>query len=396
MALVCALCGHETPHYLGDHLAEEHDLRESDYTGGPVTSPELDAAYEAHYKGKRRRAPDVSKLTVTMSNVTLPVNVDVPAEACRPMPGNYRVPVYGKLADAVRRVVVRYAHGNGKPIWVWGLPGTGKDAVFDALSAQLRRPCMVFNIAPDVDIAAWLAARAFSTEGTFWEEGQLLKALRDGYTAPNGKVYPYLIVLSDIDRASRAQMEPLRAILDSLGGRVMAPNGMHKVLPGTVVVATANTSGSGDSSGRFTSSPVDVSIMDRFTFKVTFTDMDPRDEEPILRAKYPNLAARFPDLIPTVLKATASVREAIQKDEIAMDFGHRTVCNWMDATSAEAVYYPTADSGKVLRAGLQDILSGCPDEDTREAFKRLVDAHIRGGAVDEGDTSHISNNPLAP
>jgi hypothetical protein len=68
----------------------------------------------------------------------------------------------------------------------------------------------------------------------------------------------------------------------------------------------------------------------------------------------------------------------------------------MDATTAEAACSPTKDDAKVLRAGLQDILAGCPNDDTREALKRLVDPHIKGGAVDEGDTSHISPDPLAP
>ena len=123
--------------------------------------------------------------------------------------------------------------------------------------------------------------------------------------------------------------------------------------------------------------------------------MDIRDEEPILRAKYPALAARFPDLIPTVMRATTAIRDAVEKDEVFMDFGHRTVSNWMDAISVESTFYNGKDAAKVIRAGLQDVLAGCPNEDTREAVKRLVDPHLKGGAVDEGDTSHISRDPLA-
>lgn len=395
MTVKCSICGHQA-HYLAPHLAEVHDLSEDDYTGGPVTSPALDTAYEQAIKGKRRTPVDLSKgVSVSFSGVPLSVDVSVPADACLPLPAGYRVPDHGKLADDVRRVVVRFRAGN-RPIWVWGAPGTGKDAVFAALSARTRRPTIVFNIAPDVDVSAWLATRAFSTTGTFWEEGQLLRALRDGYTTPSGKVVPYLIVLSDLDRASRSQMEPLRAILDSLGGRVQAPNGMHQVLKGTLVVATANTSGGGDSTGKYTSSSVDTSILDRFSYKVTFHNMDARDEEPILRGKYPALAARFPDLVPTVLKAVTAIRDAIDKEEVFVDFGHRTVCNWLDATSAESDCYKGNDCARVLRSGLQDILAGCPDEDTREALKRLVDPHLKGGAVDEGDTSHIDPNPLKP
>lgn len=394
--VTCSICGHKA-HYLGSHLAEAHDMSENDYSGGPVTSPELDLAFETHTKGQKRTPyRPADGMSVKFAGVHLPVNLDVPAEACLPLPAGYVVPAYGKLADDVRRVTVRLHAGNTKPIWVWGPPGTGKDAVFAALSAITRRPCVAFNIAPDVDIQAWVMTRAFSPQGTYWEEGPLLKALRDGYTAPNGKVHPYIIVLSDIDRASRSQMEPLRAILDSLGGRIQTSAGMFKVMPGTVVVATANTSGGGDTTGKFTATPVDTSILERFTYKVMFHNMDARDEEPILRAKYPMLASRFTDLLPVVMKAVTAIRDAIDKEELFMDFGHRSVSNWMDATSAEAQCSKTTDTAKVLRAGLQDILAGCPNEDTRESLKRLVDPHIKGGAVDEGDTSHISSNPLEP
>lgn len=394
MMVKCSLCAHEA-HYLVPHLAEAHNLREEEYEG-EVTSPALEAAFEAASKGKRRGALDTSRGPVArFAGIELPVTLDVPASACLPLPPGYAVPKFGKLADAVRRVAVRVAAGNSKPIWVWGPPGTGKDAVFAAISATLRRPAVVFNIAPDVDVSGWLATRALGPQGTYWEEGPLLKSLRDGYVGPDGKRTPYIVVLSDIDRATRAQMEPLRAILDSLGGRVQAADGMHRVLPGTLVVATANTAGGGDTSGKYTATPVDTSVLDRFTFKVTFSNMDPRDEEPILRAKYPALAARFSDLIPAVMRATIAIRDAIEKEEIFLDFGHRSVCNWMDAVSAEAAFYPGKDSGKVLRAGLQDLLAGAPNEDTREALKRLIDPHLKGGAVEEGDTSHIGRSNLS-
>ena len=395
MTIKCNVCGFEG-HYLAPHLLEAHGLTEADYDG-EVTSPALDAAFEANVKGRRRAAFDPSKgVTARFAGIPMPVALDVPESACLPLPAAYSVPAHGKLADAVRRVAARVAAGGSKPLWLWGPPGTGKDAVFAAISARTRRPAMVFNITPDSDISGWLATRALGKDGTYWEEGPLLRALRDGFKTADGRTVPYLIVLSDIDRATRAQQEPLRAILDSLGGRVPAANGMHKVLPGTLVVATANTSGGGDTSGRYTATPTDTSVLDRFTFKVTFSNMDIRDEEPILRAKYPQIAARFPDLIPTVMRATTAIRDAVEKDEVFMDFGHRTVGNWMDAISVESTFYAGKDAAKVIRAGLQDVLAGCPNEDTREAVKRLVDPHLKGGAVEEGDTSHISRDPLAP
>lgn len=392
--IACTICGHRA-HSLAPHLMEAHGIDGSEYEG-VTESAALESAFTAHAKGRTRTPVTAgTRLATRFAGVGLPVDADVPEIACQPMPAGYAVPSFGKLADDIRRVAVRVAAGNSKPIWVWGPPGTGKDAVFAALSAKMRRPSVVFNIAPDVDVSGWLASRALGKDGTYWEEGPLLRALRDGYRTPSGRVVPYLVVLSDLDRATRSQMEPLRAILDSLGGRVQAADGMHRVLPGTLVVATANTSGGGDTSGRYTASPVDTSVLDRFTFKVSFHNMDSRDEEPILRGKYAALCARFPDILGVVMRATTAIRDAITKGDVYMDFGHRSVCNWLDASTAEASCDTrTKDGSKMLRAGLQDILAGAPNDDTREQMKLLIDPHLKGGAVEEGDTSHIHNDPL--
>ena len=37
-------------------------------------------------------------------------------------------------------------------------------------------------------------------------------------------------------------------------------------------------------------------------------------------------------------------------------------------------------------------LDGMPDEETRTAAKRLIDPHLKGGAMDHGDTSHINDD----
>lgn len=395
MTIACTICGF-TAHNLVPHVMEAHGLGEDDYDGETV-SPALDAAFTAHAKGKKRTpVTAATKLTTRFAGVELPVNVDVPVSACLPLPEGYSVPRYGKLAAAVETVTKRIMGSKVRPVWVWGPPGTGKDAVVWAISAKTRTPAVTFNISPSADVEGWIAVRALSDKGTYWEEGALLKALRDGYVTPSGRRVPMLIILSDLDRATRAQMEPLRAILDSLGGRIQGPNGVvYPVLPGTRIVATANTSGGGDATGRYTSTPVDTSLMDRINFAVTFTNMDSRDEEPIVRAKYAALVARFPEVTGVVMRATTAIRDAITKGDLYMDFGHRTVCAWLDAVENEAEFYTGRDASKVLRAGLQDVLSKCPNDDTREQVKVLVDPHLKGGAVEEGDTTHISSDPLA-
>lgn len=388
----CLVCSHQGGPWLGDHLAEVHGMTVASYLArhpdAPTASEPLVVAFAASQR-KRRKAAALNQPTISFAGIDFPVNMSVPADVCLPLPEGYEVPRYGDLSGDVEDVIL--ALSRGRSAWVWGPPGTGKDAVFSAWSALTRTPGLLFTVVQGADIASWRFTRAFNAEGTYWEEGLLLKALRDGYTAPDGTKHPYLIVLSDFDRATRAQAEELRQILDSIQGRVTGPSGeVWPVFPGTRIVATANSVGAGDLSGRcISSNQIDASILDRFERKYRFHAMDIRDEDPIVRAKVPVLASRFPEAVSVMMRATQSIRQAVDKEEIYVEWSHRTVVAW--ATAAEDL----VESGSNLKAdrivakSARVVLDGLPDEDTREKVKRLIDPLLRGGMVGEGDTSHI-------
>lgn len=391
----CRLCSTDH-HWLGDHLAEAHDLTVEAYLskhpGAETCSSELVAAYEGTAK-RRRKAAEASGVAINFAGVSFPVDPSVPASACLPMPTHYAVPASGKLSRDVQDVVV--AVKRCRSVWVWGAPGTGKDAVFSALCAMTRRPSLLFTVVQGADITSWKFTRSFDAQGTKWEEGVLLKALRDGYLTSDGRRVPYLIVLSDFDRATRQQAEELRQILDSIQGRISGPTGeIYSVLPGTTIVATANSSGAGDTTGRcISANPIDASILDRFERKVRFHAMDPKDEEPVVRAKFPLLAGRMPDAISSMMRATHAVREATEKEEVYCEWSHRTVCSWAGAAEDLLEILP----GKIalavlLKRAARVVLDGLPDADTREGVKRIMDPHIKGGMVNEGSTSHIDTD----
>jgi MoxR-like ATPase len=395
----CSVCGHAASPWLGDHLAESHDLTVVEYLakypGAATASQSLIDSYEGASK-RRRKAAEAAGLAVDFAGVSFPVDTGVPASACLPMPAHYNVPVHGDLAGDIQDVAV--AVKRSRSVWVWGAPGTGKDAVFSALCAMTRRPSLLFTVVQGADITAWKFTRSFDANGTKWEEGALLRALRDGYTTPDGRTVPYLIVLSDFDRATRSQAEELRQILDSIQGRISGPTGeVYPVLPGTTIVATANSSGAGDTTGRcISANPIDSSILDRFERKVRFRPMDARDEEPILRAKFPILAARHPDALGIMMRSTTAIRAAVDKEEVYCEWSHRTVCAWAGAAEdlAETVGGKLKTDRLVARAA-RAVLDGMPDADTRDKVKRLIDPFLKGGMVGEGDTSHIGTGPVA-
>lgn len=405
----CKICG-ESHHWLGDHVVKVHSLSLEDYIeryqGSPTCSLTFRLRWNVNPSLERKPPPSIPRIPVSFAGISFETDLRVPESACLPMPAHYAIPRRGKLAVDVQDVAV--ALKRSRSIWIWGPPGTGKDAVLSAWCAKTRRPSLLFTIVQGADVSAWKYSRSFDASGTSWEEGELLKALRDGYLAANGDRIPYLIVFSDFDRATRQQAEELRQILDSIQGRITGPTGeVWPVLPGTTIVATANSSGAGDTTGRcISANPIDASILDRFERKIKFHSLHKDDEEPILRAKFPKLHERLPKSIKAILDATEKVREAIAKEEVYCEWSHRSVCAWAGAIEDLLETLPKLEDVKgarraetpsgIMKRGARVVLDGMPDVDTRENVKRIMDPYVAGGIVGEGNTSHIAASPLGP
>jgi MoxR-like ATPase len=395
----CRICGIQD-HWLGDHLAEEHSLSVDEYLAAypasPTASQDLMDALKASQGARiRRNQPATPEdLSVSIYNMPLPVNTDVPEEDCLPLGEAHRWPQFGKLAKDMAEAVISIS--CGRSTYIHGMPGSGKDHCVQALSWETRTPGLIFNVEPGADVREWFFVRAFNENGTYWEEGVLLKALRDGYTSPTtGRTIPYMILITDFDRSTKAQAEAMRLVMDSIQGRVKGPGGVtYKVLPGTRIVVTANTAGGGDSRGRMISSNViDGSIMDRFERKFEFHWLDWRDEEPIVRNKHPLLVERCPEVFGMVGKATGSLRQAINNEDLYAEFSHRAVCAWL-GHAQDIVQVTGKVPANLLKRAARAFLDGLPDEETRTSAKRLIDPHMKGGAMDQGDTSHIRDDSL--
>jgi MoxR-like ATPase len=368
---------------------------EKEYPGLPVASPRFQEAWKERTKNVRRDGvPTPDNLMVQFGRYRFPFNPDVSVDDCLPLPAHYRVPMGKELGEDVGHALV--ALMKGRHTYVWGLPGTGKDALYHAWSALTRTPAIIRQIKPGTDIQSWFFIRAFNANGTFWEEGEVLKALRDGYTTSSGRVIPYLVLFTDFDRADKEQAEYLRLIADSIQGRVDGPEGkIYRVFPGTRLVATGNTAGSGDDRGRMVSSnPLDASLMERWQRRFQFRPMAWTDEEPILKAKYPMLARRVPKLFEQLGGATVSLREAITDGRLFAEFSHRALETILGhATDLVETSVQKKIPGNILKVACKAWLDGLPDKENRDLAIGLLEPHF--STLDEGDTSHVSKeDPL--
>lgn len=395
----CLICGHTESDFLGDHLLEAHKMTVAEYLfahqGATVSSKALrDRLARDNANPRRAHPPKPEDLKVNFGGFMFPVHHEVPAGACLPMPEHYRIPEHGKLHEDVEHATIALL--QGRSTYIWGLPGSGKDALYHAWSAMTRTPTVIRQTKPGTDIESWFFSRGFNEQGTFWEEGAVLKALRDGYTTISGKVVPYLLLVSDFDRADREQAEHLRLITDSIQGRVDGPAGVtYRVFPGTRIVATGNTAGAGDDRGRMISAnPIDASLLDRFERKFQFHWMDWKDEEPIVRAKFPMLVQQCPDIFNKVGSITGVLRDAILKSELYAEFSHRGVCSILGHAQDILLSRPPTQAlaKNLLKMGARAWLDGLPDQENRDIAIKLMSAHV--SLIAEGGTGHIGSGSL--
>lgn len=390
-AITCAICGSAVTDWIGDHLVANHGMTVEAYLtahpGAEIASARVLAETVPPANLRRVQPPGAGTLMVKFSGkgMSFPVNLGVPEDACLPEPDEYQIPCHGELAQDIAFALMGLQ--KGRSMYIWGTPGTGKDALFHYWSAKTRTPGIIKQVIPGTDIESWFFSRSFNEHGTSWEEGEVLKALRDGYLTEDGTRVPYIFLISDLDRAQKDQAEYMRLITDSISGRVQGPAGKtYKVLPGTRIVATANTSGGGDTSGRMVSSnPIDGSIMNRLNFKLQFHAMDWNDESLIVKAKFPVLAAQIPALFDSLGKATLAMRAAIGNRTVYGEFSHRDVCHILMAAD-DLLSNTTLDKAKnqLLKKAVRVWLDGLPDEDTRRAALNILDPHIKGGMVAAG------------
>lgn len=377
----CKLCNKSVVDCLVDHLQSDHSMDAPDYLAkfpkAGVASPRLLKRLAAAKPPDRAHPVDSSQLTTTFGGVQFHVNHDVSEHDCLPLPEMYATPRRGDLGEDIQHVAIGLKHRRS--MYIWGMPGSGKDATIHAWSALTRTPAIIRQVKPGTDIESWFFSRGFNDKGTIWEEGEVLKALRDGYTTSTGRNIPYLVLITDFDRAHRDQAEHLRLITDSIQGRVDGPAGrIYKVMPGTMIVATANTSGGGDERGRMISAnPLDASLLDRFERKIQFHWMHWEDEGPIVKAKFPILFDRYPNLEAKFKDTTRALREAVIDDTLHGEFSHRALCNILSHATDMMSECGNAVPSNLIGIAARVWLDGLPDEENRLVAKRIMDAHFK-------------------
>lgn len=325
---------------------------------------------------KSRYRIDYNSIYVNLCDIPCKVNWHVNKGDCLMLPEHYRFPKDEKYVKNLQHIII--ALKNKRHTYIWGPSGCGKDSFIHAYCNMTRTPSEIFTIQPGIDIQSWFFVKDFNKDGTFFTEGSLLKMLRDGYTTKTGEKLPYLILISDFDRADKNQAESLRLIMDSIKGRIKGQHGItYPVFPGSVIAFTGNSPGSGDLSGKYLSSnPIDISLFERIERKFKLTNMSWEDERLILESCYPLLFSECKTISSDLRSVISKIRLAIENEEVFADFSTRSLKNWLG--HASDLLKETGDTTHILARSMRAWTDGLPDEESRLKIVRLADPLLKG------------------
>lgn len=379
MNLTCKICGWEG-HFLAYHLTSVHHMTGEEYQTlhpGPVISDRLRSSMGTV---DIPRVPITETCQIDLAGVRFPVNLDVPEEACLPLPKHYVLPLNGTMGRVVSHMMVGLK--TKRSVWLYGPTGSGKDAIFHFFSNITRTPAVFIEMRPGEDISGLICSRGFQNGNTVWEEGRVLKALRDGYVTKKGDRVPYMVLISDIDRATPEQIEMLRPILDSIEGRICRPDGeVDRVLPGSMVVATANTAGDGTRSVMYvTAQAQDVSILNRFDLFFYLGYPDWSVWAKAIQSAYKDLLEENPSLIDVLGQFVRALHQGGGKS--MNPFSFRDVRSCLDHIRDLMKHQPNkwdVKDPQIVFAGLRSWFSRLTPDATAAALT-LANVHMKVGS----------------
>jgi hypothetical protein len=216
-------------------------------------------------------------------------------------------------------------------IYIQGESSAGKDSLVQQIAAEFRIPFKVFSFKDGATPNHWIN-RIDLKENQNGEiestliEGELSKAVK-GFQSKNGNIYPYLVLLSDIDRAKPADLDILKHALQ-IGNSAFLINPIDgkaiPILKGTIFVATGNSGVDSSTNGHMIYQKIDASMINRF-LKIKAYSPSNSFEQAMIKKEFPFLPD---DDVLLVVNCLHSIKKAIRQFNYPLEFGMRDASNW--------------------------------------------------------------------
>ena len=205
--------------------------------------------------------------------------------------------------DNMKRIV---ASRRFYPVFVSGLSGNGKTFMVEQACAQLKVECLRVNISPETDEDDLIGGFRLIDGETKWFDGPVVQAMKSGA----------VLILDEIDRGSNKLM-CLQGVLEGKGLFVKKTGEFVEPVTGFNVIATANTKGKGDDSGRYMAATIlDDAFLERFPITVEQEYPDVKVETRILTKLFTSLGIKDKAFAENLVKWADIIRKTFEEGAI--------------------------------------------------------------------------------
>jgi AAA domain (dynein-related subfamily)/CbbQ/NirQ/NorQ C-terminal len=192
------------------------------------------------------------------------------------------------------------------PVFVSGLSGNGKTMMVEQACAVLNREYIRVNISQETAEDDLIGGFRLIEGETKWFDGPVIQAMKAGA----------VLCLDEIDRGSNKLM-CLQAILEGKSYLVKKTGEYVEPIRGFNVIATANTKGKGDDSGRFMAATIlDDAFLERFPITVEQEYPDVKVETKILNKVFDNLGLSDKEFASNLVKWADIIRKTFEEGAI--------------------------------------------------------------------------------
>lgn len=196
--------------------------------------------------------------------------------------------------------------GQFYPVFVSGLSGNGKTMMVEQTCAALSREYLRVNISPETCEDDLIGGFRLIDGETRWYDGPVIQAMKSGA----------VLCLDEIDRGSNKLM-CLQAILEGKPYLLKKTGEYVEPTAGFNIIATANTKGKGDDTGRFMAATIlDDAFLERFPITVEQEYPDVKVETKILTRVFESLGIDDKEFATNLVKWADIIRNTFQEGAI--------------------------------------------------------------------------------
>lgn len=160
-----------------------------------------------------------------------------------------------------KQLLRRMAPEHPLNVFVWGETGAGKSSAILHIAKSQGRSAVRVNLSKFSDVDDLFGGMRITDGTTYFDEGPVLIAMRAGA----------ILILDEVDSADPQLLTDLHPVLERRGYLVKKLKKMVYPAPGFCVIATANTKGGGDLSGKYIgATALNRAFLDRFAVGINY------------------------------------------------------------------------------------------------------------------------------